>query len=234
MLNDRGKNADSSLLNLWLSLALGCIVILLGLIYLNTPSLKEDKAPTSEPTIEGPSVFAKSDLNIRSGPSTSTPVVRRAIEGEQLFYDEKQGGWYHLRSGLEQDEWVHQSVVSLTSYKIDIPELLGSTAYQIQQIMKKNHGKPAIFKKPAKHKTGEAVGTMFWKIGDLRFGFDFYQNGDIGSKRDGRLVFVGFKDKGLSTASMLRAGNLREGSPGYKLKVTTLGSMIEVLIMPPL
>ena len=231
-MNDKVKNAESNLLNIWLCLAIGLVFILLGLIYTNNPSPVEDKVQSLEPTIEGPSVYAKSDLNIRSGPSTATTVIRRAVEGEQLFYDEKKGGWYHLRSGLGQEEWVHQSVVSLTSYIIDIPELLGSRAYQVQQMMKATHGKPAIFKKPVKHKTGEVVGTMFWKIGDFRFGFDFFENGDIGAKRDGRLVFVGFKDKGHSIARMLRAGNLREGSPGYTLKVTTLGSMIEVLIMP--
>ncbi len=234
-MRNRRRSGDTSLLNIWLGLALTCIAILLGLIYyLKMPAPAEDQAPSlSQPTIEGPSVFAKTDLNIRSGPSTSTPVVRRAAEGEQLFYDEKKGGWYHLRTGLGQDEWVHQSVVSLTAYKIDIPELLGLPAHKVKQMMKADHGAPDIFKKPTKHASGESVGTMFWKIGTLRFGFDFYGNGDIGSQRDGRLVLVGFTDKGHTVERVLRAGNLRKGSPGYTLKVTTLGSMIEVLVLPP-
>jgi lipid-binding SYLF domain-containing protein len=59
-------------------------------------------------------VYAKTTINIRSGPGTDHSVIRKATKGEKLEYVSLEGDWYKLRSteGKPQ-EWVHRRVVVL-------------------------------------------------------------------------------------------------------------------------
>ncbi|UCD58118.1 MAG: SH3 domain-containing protein [Candidatus Hydrogenedentota bacterium] len=63
----------------------------------------------------GPSqfVYAKTTINIRSGPGTNHSVIRQATKGEELEYISLEGDWYKLKvaEGNPQ-EWVHRSVVT--------------------------------------------------------------------------------------------------------------------------
>lgn len=68
-----------------------------------------------EATAQGPSrfVYAKTTVNIRSGPGTNHSVIRKATEGERLDYISLEGDWYKLKvaEGKPQ-EWAHRSVVT--------------------------------------------------------------------------------------------------------------------------
>jgi|GEM_PF-392499 lipid-binding SYLF domain-containing protein len=68
-----------------------------------------------EATPQGPSqfVYAKTTINIRSGPGTSHSVIRKAAEGEELEYVSLEGDWYKLKvaEGKPQ-EWVNRNVVT--------------------------------------------------------------------------------------------------------------------------
>ena len=68
----------------------------------------------------GPSqiVYAKTTINIRSGPGTNYSVIRKATKGEELEYISLEGDWYKLKvvEGKPQ-EWVHRSVVVLEKSK---------------------------------------------------------------------------------------------------------------------
>jgi len=68
-----------------------------------------------EAMTQGPSqfVYAKTTINIRSGPGMNHPVIRKATEGEELEYISLEGDWYKLKvaEGNPQ-EWVHRSVVT--------------------------------------------------------------------------------------------------------------------------
>jgi uncharacterized protein YgiM (DUF1202 family) len=57
-------------------------------------------------------VYAKTACNIRRGPGTRYPIIRRAAKGEKLEYVSLVGNWYKLKvkKGGPQ-EWVHKSVV---------------------------------------------------------------------------------------------------------------------------
>ena len=57
-------------------------------------------------------VYAKTTINIRSGPGTNHSVLRKATKGEELEYISLEGDWYKLKvaEGKPQ-EWVHKSVV---------------------------------------------------------------------------------------------------------------------------
>jgi len=57
-------------------------------------------------------VYAKTTINVRSGPGTNHSVIRQATKGEELAYIALEGDWYKLKvaEGKAQ-EWVHRSVV---------------------------------------------------------------------------------------------------------------------------
>jgi uncharacterized protein YgiM (DUF1202 family) len=57
-------------------------------------------------------VYAKTTINIRSGPGTNHSVIRQATKGEKLEYISLEGDWYKLKvtEGKAQ-EWVHRGVV---------------------------------------------------------------------------------------------------------------------------
>ena len=59
-------------------------------------------------------VYAKSTINIRSGPGTNYSVIRQTTKGEELEYISLEGDWYNLKvaEGKPQ-EWVHKNVVTL-------------------------------------------------------------------------------------------------------------------------
>jgi len=59
-------------------------------------------------------VYAKAACNIRKGPGTNYPVVRKAPHGEKLKFISRDGSWYKLqvKGGVAEEEWVHSSVVS--------------------------------------------------------------------------------------------------------------------------
>ena len=64
----------------------------------------------------GPSriVYAKTRINIRSGPGTNYSIVRKATKGEKLEYISLEGDWYKLKGAAgKPQEWVHRSVVTL-------------------------------------------------------------------------------------------------------------------------
>ena len=58
-------------------------------------------------------VIAKIACNIRGGPGTKYPIVRKANKGERFDYISLEGNWYKLKvaKGRPQ-EWVHKSVVT--------------------------------------------------------------------------------------------------------------------------
>ena len=57
-------------------------------------------------------VYAKTTINIRSGPGTSHSVIRQATKGEVLEYIALEGDWYRLKvAARKPQEWVHRSVV---------------------------------------------------------------------------------------------------------------------------
>ncbi len=57
-------------------------------------------------------VYAKTTINIRSGPGTNHAVIRQATRGEKLEYVSLEGNWYKLkRAEGRPQEWVHQGVV---------------------------------------------------------------------------------------------------------------------------
>ena len=60
-------------------------------------------------------VYAKTTINIRSGPGTNRSVIRQATKGEELEYISLEGDWYKLKvaEGKAQ-EWVHKGVVTST------------------------------------------------------------------------------------------------------------------------
>ncbi len=69
-----------------------------------------------ELAVAGPSqiFYAKTTINIRSGPGTNYSVIRKATKGEELEYVSLEGDWYKLKvaEGKPQ-QWVHKSVVTL-------------------------------------------------------------------------------------------------------------------------
>jgi len=73
-----------------------------------------EKKGQQELAAAGPSqmVYAKTTINIRSGPGTNHSVIRQATKGEELAYIALEGDWYKLKvaEGKAQ-EWVHRSVV---------------------------------------------------------------------------------------------------------------------------
>jgi len=57
-------------------------------------------------------VHAKTACNIRGGPGTRYPIVRKAYKGEKLEYISREGNWFRLKVGKgKPQEWVHKSVV---------------------------------------------------------------------------------------------------------------------------
>lgn len=64
-----------------------------------------------------PSVYAKSAINVRGGPGTRNPIIRKAAAGERLRYEAKEGEWYRLGTSDDQPEWVHESTVLTESEK---------------------------------------------------------------------------------------------------------------------
>jgi uncharacterized protein YgiM (DUF1202 family) len=58
-------------------------------------------------------VYAKTTINIRSGPGTNHSVIRQAIKGEGLEYIALEGDWYKLKGAEGKPQgWVHKSVVT--------------------------------------------------------------------------------------------------------------------------
>jgi uncharacterized protein YgiM (DUF1202 family) len=112
--------------------AWGCLflILLLAAIILipkmfTGPTTTRVRRSTSSPSgqrqparLPDKSLFAKGAINIRSGPSTSNTVVKKASPGERLDYVDSQGEWFKLKtneSGTEQ--WVHSSVVMTAAQK---------------------------------------------------------------------------------------------------------------------
>lgn len=59
-------------------------------------------------------VYAKTRINIRSGPGTNHSVLRKANKGDRLEYISLEGDWYKLKVARgDPQEWVHRSVVTL-------------------------------------------------------------------------------------------------------------------------
>ena len=60
-------------------------------------------------------VYAKTTINIRSGPGTNNSVIRKATKGEALEYVSLEGDWYKLKvaEGKPQ-EWVYRNVVTVS------------------------------------------------------------------------------------------------------------------------
>lgn len=73
-----------------------------------------DVTPPARAGAKKPSRFlsVKTSCNIRGGPGTRYPIIRRANRGENLEYISLVGNWYKLKvkKGRPQ-EWVHKSVV---------------------------------------------------------------------------------------------------------------------------
>lgn len=57
-------------------------------------------------------VFARTTCNIRSGPGTNYPVIRKTANGETLEYISLEGNWYRLKVPQDRpQEWIHKNVV---------------------------------------------------------------------------------------------------------------------------
>jgi lipid-binding SYLF domain-containing protein len=60
-------------------------------------------------------VYAKTTINIRSGPGTNNSVIRQATKGDALEYLALEGNWYKLKVAKgKPQEWVHKSVVTVS------------------------------------------------------------------------------------------------------------------------
>jgi len=60
-------------------------------------------------------VYAKTTINIRSGPGTNNSVIRQATKGDALEYLSLEGDWYTLKVAKgKPQEWVHKSVVTVS------------------------------------------------------------------------------------------------------------------------
>jgi lipid-binding SYLF domain-containing protein len=71
---------------------------------------KQELAAAGSPQI----VYAKSTINIRSGPGTNYSTIRKVSKGEELEYISLEGDWYNLKVAEgKPPEWVHKSVVTL-------------------------------------------------------------------------------------------------------------------------
>ena len=67
---------------------------------------------------EAPGMSAKSDLNIRSAPSSTAPVAWTVEKGYSLKFLKKQGQWLQVTDDAGTTGWVHQSLVwGFTEYK---------------------------------------------------------------------------------------------------------------------
>ena len=113
-------------------------------------------------------------------------------------------------------------------FVIDTPSLLGKDAQKVRKMMEAQHGKPYVFKQPST----EALGTLTWTVEGMRFGFDFYQDGQIGPKRAGTVVLVGLEEDGHTVDSVLRAANLSRNADDYVLDIDAVGGFIEIHIRP--
>jgi len=68
----------------------------------------------AEPGKPSQFVYAKTTINIRSGPGTNYSVLRKTTKGERLEYISLEGDWYKLKvAEAKPQEWVHRSVVTL-------------------------------------------------------------------------------------------------------------------------
>ena len=115
------------------------------------------------------------------------------------------------------------------SFIVDIPSLLNKDAQQVKTMMEAHHGAPDYaYSKPSKG----TPGTMAWTVQSFQFGFLYYQNGDIGSKREGRLAFRGFPQAGHTVEGMMQAGNLIKDSRDYVLEINDFEDLIEIIIIP--
>jgi lipid-binding SYLF domain-containing protein len=60
-------------------------------------------------------VYAKTTINIRSGPGTNYSVIRKANRGDRLEYISLEGDWYKLKVARgDPQAWVHKGVVTAT------------------------------------------------------------------------------------------------------------------------
>lgn len=114
--------------------ALGIIFALALLAACGEDSSNKSKAPTKDSTgivrqaiprdsgVKPPAqaharkqsrfVFARTSCNIRGGPGTRYPIIRKAATGEKLEYISLVGNWYKLKVKKGQpQEWVHKGVV---------------------------------------------------------------------------------------------------------------------------
>ncbi len=101
---------------------LAVVVIFVGIAVLTNRTSDVPRRSTSNRTSRTETtkryVYAKSAVNIRSGPGTGHSVVRTASSGERLEYAAKDGSWYRLRDGdPSQESWIHESVVLTQTQK---------------------------------------------------------------------------------------------------------------------
>lgn len=75
-------------------------------------------------------LYAKSRVNIRSGPGLNENIVSKASRGEALRCDYSQGEWYRLVTHRTKEEWVHSSVVS-TSNPVHLPAKKQESCYEL-------------------------------------------------------------------------------------------------------
>lgn len=69
-------------------------------------------------------VYARTTCNIRSGPGTNYPVIRKAANGETLEYVSLEGNWYRLKVPQDKpQEWIHKSVVRPLVFEPEPPQL---------------------------------------------------------------------------------------------------------------
>lgn len=106
------------------SAAVGCLGVILCLVIVgyiadaldggvNSTTSTQTNAPAgTSSTSEQNTIYARKEANIRGGPSTDKPVIRKVPAGKALKFTRIEGEWY-LLSGLDgsQEEWVHQSMV---------------------------------------------------------------------------------------------------------------------------
>ena len=115
------------------------------------------------------------------------------------------------------------------SFVIDIPALLNKDPQQVKTMMEADHGGPNLsFSKPSKGAPGE----MVWTVQAYQFGFQYYQNGHIGPKRDGMLGIRGFPEAGHTVEGVMRAGNLVKDSRDYVLEIDDFEDLIEIRVIP--
>jgi len=116
---DRAIIRKTVVLSLVFLTILALLIFLLFNLQTPTPSGTSSSPSKTQASVasDAHTLYTKSRINVRAGPGTSYPILRKTSDGERLVYAHRQGRWIKLVSKSGQEEWVHQSTVLTPSQK---------------------------------------------------------------------------------------------------------------------